>query len=147
MLKNLFKRLFTLKADLQGNPIFATDSSGKNPIAVNGVVTVYTLPILISRLENCGYAFQCTAGANPNITITPQESLVMPAAANVNAADPNYVTPQGVSSIGPLQNTTMVQGTLSLVPMKYVRFQIVGNTGNGTDTVVSLGLFVQEHLS
>ena len=143
-MKKLLKRLLTLRADLVGNMMYATDVNGKNPIAVAGAVTVYTRPMLIKRADNVGYAIQCTAGANPNITITPQEAPVEPAAANINGADPSYVTPNGVGALGPFMDTKMYIATLPLVPMKHVRFQIVGNTGNGTDTVVSIGLFIQE---
>lgn len=147
LISKLLHRLLTLRADLQGEMVYATDSGGKNPIAVAGAVTLYTTPILIRRADNIGYAIQVTVGTSPNLTITPQEAPVLPAAANINGADPNYITPNGVNSIGPFTNTNMNIGTLSLVPMKWVRFQIVGNTGNSSDVVVSIGLFMQELLA
>jgi hypothetical protein len=146
MLQKLLNRLLTLRADLQGDMVTPHDVNGITPIAVAGAVTVYTRPITLRRAYNIGYSVQCT-GSGPNVTITPQQAPRAPAAANFNAADPAYVTPTGVNAIGPFTDTNMHIATLSLVPMKYVRFMIVGNSGNGNDTKVDLELFLQELLS
>lgn len=144
MLLKILNSILNLRGSLRGECVTVSDSADKTPIAVNGVVTVYSKVRKSSYFDNIGFWLKL-AGSNPNITITVEQSAKAVATANINAADANYVVGSGVAAVcTALTNTTAVVATLSLVPMKYFRFKIVGNSGNGSDTTVDLELFEQE---
>ena len=140
----ILTRIFNLNGSLRGDMVAMSNSADTTPIAVAGVVTVYGKAMPATYFDNIGVWLKI-AGSGPNITITVEQSAVLPAAANINGADGNYVVGTGVAAIctAVTDNNARVS-TLSLVPMKYYRLKIVGNSGNGSDTVVDCRLFTQE---
>lgn len=141
---NIVHNIFNLRGSLRGDVQKIGDYNDVIPISVNGASTVYSKAFPIQTSDNLGIFLQL-AGTAPSITITTEESAELPDAANVNAADGQWVAGTGVAAIctNLTSKTAQVQ-SLSLVPMKYLRFKIVGGGGNGVDTTVDLRLFNQE---
>lgn len=144
MLLQLLYRILNLRGSLRGDMQRLTDFNDVFPIAVNGAATVYGKAFAIQTADNLGIFYQL-AGTAPQITITVEESPQLPAVANVNAADPQYVVGNGVAAICTAQTSKTAQiQTLSLVPMKYMRLKLVGGAMNGADTTVDIRMFNQE---
>ena len=147
MLRKLLEKIFNLSGSLHGQIEWIGDSADIIPITVNGTATVYSRTFPLKYADNLGLSLML-AGTSPNVTITIEQGAQEPAAANINAADSNFAVGAGVAPVCTALTSKTVQiQTLSLVPMKLARFKIVGQGGNGSDTTVKLGLFIQELIS
>jgi len=117
-----------------------------NSEAIASAAVVYSKSIRIGGANVVGIAYQATsAGSSPDLLIQVEQSYTKP--TTEGASDTKYVVPEDMANIETnLTTETWHVKSLSLVPMKYMRFKITGNGGNPADTLLSLELFLQEEV-
>ena len=114
--------------------------------SIDTTAVVYSNAVRIGGANVVGIAYQATsAGSTPDIKIEVEQSYTTP--STEGASDTKYVVPEDMANVETnLTTETWHVKSLSLVPMKYMRFKITGNAGNPADTVLNLEIFVQEEV-
>lgn len=116
--------------------------------AVNGVTTVWSNNFRLSSSTSFGCMAICS-GSSPQIQIQLEESFYNFGLNGVaqNASNSFYVVPDAFPDIFPQISDTnwhLPSQPVTPIPMTYGRFKIIGLSGNGSDTKVTIILFRQE---
>jgi hypothetical protein len=116
--------------------------AGSAVLSVGASGTIYTDPIQLSNFDNFALTYSISCTGTPNIKIEIEQAIVAPAATN--AADSNYVTPEGITPVeSTLVNKTTHHRAIALVPVEYFRLKITEQTGSVADSVLTISLSVQ----
>lgn len=86
-------------------------------------------------------------GSAPKFDVNLEESWCDVAAGNENAADGNFVIPEGASAVfNNIEDSNAHVAALSPVVAKFGRFKITSDASNGADTTISIKLMEQEEM-
>lgn len=113
-------------------------------LTVNGTNVYYSKSFEIGFAAHFGLWSQVTSVlGTPNLKIELEHSYVKP--TTEGSSDSNYVVPEGYGDIYSSLTSELVKvKSFSPVPMKYARFKITGNSGNQTDSILNLVVFIVE---
>lgn len=119
--------------------------AGSAQIALGATTTVYTDTYRFGDADYFALSYKVACTGTPSVKIEMEQSIVLPAAGNENAADDNFGVPKTIGNIETaLTSKTIQHMQLSPVTLTYVRFKITENTGTVTDTVVNMWLSLQK---
>ena len=142
-MKKFFKLLRSCKGEVGGITGF-TLAAGNDSMAVPSTAVYYTNAVPIGKGVYFGlWVLASSAAGSPALQIDYEMSYKKP--ATENAADGNFVVPDGASSIYANLNDEVAHvKQISPVPMTYIRLKITGLSGNhATDTLLQAKLFTQ----
>jgi hypothetical protein len=114
--------------------------------AIASTATVYSNSIRVGGANVVGIAYQATSsGGLPDLLIQVEQSYSKP--TTEGSSDAKYVIPEDMANVETnLTTETWHVKSLSLVPMKYMRFKVTGNAANPADALLNLEIFVQEEV-
>lgn len=124
-------------------PVYAT---GSTVIQANATgCTVYTTSFYVGDANTYEVSLQASATTLrvPNLAITVEQSFMPP--VTEGQADANWATTTttAVANNYATNSSNWYHQSLTLAPLPWARFKIVGNTGNSTDTTVRMNVTKQ----
>jgi hypothetical protein len=118
--------------------------AGSNNIVVASTGTAYSVAMAVNNANYFGvWAKATSATGTADVKVEIEQSYVLP--ATECAADANWAVPDGKDPIfAQLNDEAAHIGTVTPVPMTFMRYKFTGLGDNPADTIINLYQFLQE---
>jgi len=124
-------------------PVSATTSANVATIPIVGEVTVYTKSISLKSGEYFGIMYKATSDGTVNLSLEVEQSWTRP--TTEGSSDAQWVEPSDIADVdAAITDEIWHARTLALVPLPYLRFRIIGLTGNDASTTIQIKVSKQE---
>ncbi len=105
---------------------------------------VWTYTFRASNLANLGVWIKCT-GDTPAVRIVLEESYLDLTEAQQTLTNTSYVVPDAFPDVfSDINDTNPHITSITPVPMKHLRYKLIGLSGNSANTTVTIYTFEQE---
>lgn len=105
---------------------------------------VWTYTFRASNLANLGVWVKC-AGDSPAVRIVLEESYLDLTVAQQTLTNASYVVPEAFPDVfSDVSDTNAHVTSITPVPMKHLRYKLIGLSGNSANTTVTIYTFEQE---